>query len=144
MASKYLDRALAAPLLLLNFAFYVIVLSIAGYSLDILMMNTVGLYGNPATPNFVLFSLLAGAIGLASIIAARHLIKDWSTENISAIISTALMAWLLLLVAFGLACKEISIGHTDTNLKFMEAFVITLTATNALYLLVLFNGYHDV
>lgn len=40
MASwRYLDRSLAAPLLLLNFAFYVIVMAIAGWALGSLMMQ---------------------------------------------------------------------------------------------------------
>ncbi|KAI5061113.1 hypothetical protein GOP47_0023618 [Adiantum capillus-veneris] len=93
---------------------------------------------NAATSYFVSSSLIAGVVGLASVFGGLHLIKDWREDtNVSANMSSALIAWFLLLLAFGLACKEIHIGGRGTTLQFMEAFVIILVATHGLYVMLL-------
>ncbi|KAH7295687.1 hypothetical protein KP509_27G060800 [Ceratopteris richardii] len=153
MPRNYLDRSLAAPLLLLNFTFYVIVLGIAGWSLDIMIgqvvigqvaVRTPDLYGNAATPMFVIFTLIACVVGIGSILISSHLANGWGAEHASTVISIATLAWSLLVLAFGVACKEISIGHTNATLKFMEIFVITLAVTHSLYLIVVWKGHERV
>eukprot|EP00250_Pteridium_aquilinum_P018403 c24071_g1_i2 orf=264-707(+) len=138
---RLLDRALIGPILLFNFVLYIIVLGIAGWALDSSIEATL-IGTNGASTNFILFTLIAGVVGLASILGGLHLVRNWRAEtNVSANASSALIAWFLLLLAFGLACKEIHMGLTNTNLKFMEGFVIILTVTQGAYVILL-HGHH--
>eukprot|EP00250_Pteridium_aquilinum_P018402 c24071_g1_i1 orf=117-560(+) len=138
---RFLDRAMVGPILLLNFILYVIVLAIAGWGIDATIEATL-INSNEASSNFIIFTLIAGVVGLASILGGLHLVRNWRAEtNVSANASSALIAWFLLLLAFGLACKEIQMGHTNTNLKFMEGFVIILTVTQGAYVILL-HGHH--
>ncbi|KAH7295420.1 hypothetical protein KP509_27G046300 [Ceratopteris richardii] len=134
---KLLDRAMLGPILMLNFVLYVIVLGITGWALDAII-ESLPIYGNQATNNFIQFTLIAAVVGLASIFGGFYLVKDWTEQtNVVSNMCSALIAWFLLLLAFGLACKEIQIGGTGTTLKFMEAFVIILVATQGLYVALL-------
>ncbi|MCO5603781.1 hypothetical protein L7F22_057933 [Adiantum nelumboides] len=134
---RLFDRALVGPILVVNFVLYVIVLGIAGWALDS-TMEAIPFGFNAATSYFVIFTLIAGMVGLASIFGGLHLIKDWREDtNVSANMSSALIAWFLLLLAFGLACKEIHIGGRGTTLQFLEAFVIILVVTHGLYVILL-------
>ncbi|KAH7291032.1 hypothetical protein KP509_30G074200 [Ceratopteris richardii] len=133
----FLDRRFLGPILMLNFVLYVIVLGIAGWALDN-TIESLPIYGNEATNTFIQFSLIAGVVGVASIVSGLHLIKDWRDDNnVTANLCSALISWLLLLLAFGLACKEIHMGGEGTTLKFMETFVIILTATHGFYVAML-------
>jgi hypothetical protein len=63
--------------------------------------------GNSATGTFLLFALVASMVGLASIFAGGHHLRVWRNESLAAAAATALIAWLLTLLAMGVACKEI-------------------------------------
>ncbi|KAI5075386.1 hypothetical protein GOP47_0009462 [Adiantum capillus-veneris] len=127
---------LLIPLLILNFALFMVVLGISGWALDSFIDGR-PTDGNSATEPLVLFSLIAGAVGVASIIIALSLVRGKSRENATGSSTSAIIAWVLLIIAFGLACKQIHIGNLGTTLKFLEAFVIIVMATHSLYLLVL-------
>lgn len=137
-----LGRLLAAPLLLFNLLCSIIILGIAGHYLDKYISGglTSSSVGNGATLFFVIFSIIAAMLAIASYLAALHHLRVWNAESGAAASAVAWIAWLLLIVAFCLAWKEIHIGHRDTKLKVLEAFVIILTLTHFLYTLVLHIG----
>jgi hypothetical protein len=63
--------------------------------------------GNVVTPVFISVVLVACMAGLASVFAGAHHVRVWRTESLAAAAATSLIAWLLTLLAMGLACKEI-------------------------------------
>ncbi|KAH7293433.1 hypothetical protein KP509_28G025700 [Ceratopteris richardii] len=133
-----MSKTMAAPLLVLTFLMYLIVLGIAGWAFN-RILDTGGIAGaNSATFPFVLLSLIAGVVGVASSLTGIHHMKAWRTDSGSSAAASALIAWLLTLLAFGLACKEI---HTSrfrgSRLKTLEAFVIIVSASQLVYLLLL-------
>ncbi|KAJ7548618.1 hypothetical protein O6H91_07G019500 [Diphasiastrum complanatum] len=150
-------RAAVIPLLILNFCMYMIVLGIAGWAInraiDFGQTNvvnptrgvvTVTRYpvGNAATPYFIITALIAGVVGIASLLTGAAHIALWRSESLAAAASSALIAWLLTLLAFGLSCKEIRLrgGYRDGRMKTLEAFVIILAGFQLLYLLLLHGG----
>jgi hypothetical protein len=139
-----LGRLLAAPLLLFNLICSIIILGLAGYYLDKYISGgnlfSTGFLGNGATLFLVIFSIIAAMLAIASYLAALHHLRVWNAESGAAASAVAWIAWLLLIVAFCLAWKEIHIGHRGTKLKVLEAFVIILTFTHFLYTLVLHIG----
>lgn len=67
--------------------------------------------------------------------------RVWRNESLAAAAATALIAWLLTLLAMGVACKEIHIGYgRNKRLKTLEAFMIILSLFELLYLLALHAG----
>ena len=50
-------------------------------------------------------------VGLASVFAGAHHVRVWRTESLAAAAATSLIAWLLTLLAMGVACKEIHTGY---------------------------------
>ena len=71
--------------------------------------------GNNITPTFVLLALIASVVGIASTLAGGHHVAFWRTETLAAASATALIAWLLTLLAMGVACKEIHTGGYRTR-----------------------------
>jgi hypothetical protein len=63
--------------------------------------------GNSATQIFLIFVLIASMVGIASTLAGTHHLRIWRTESLAAAAAAALIAWLLTLLAMGVACKEI-------------------------------------
>jgi hypothetical protein len=140
--ARTVGRTLGGPLLILNFIMYVIVLGLAGWALNkfINMEAHPYLAGNTATMYFIIFSLIAGTVGVASTFSGSYHLRAWRTDSLAAAASSALIAWVLTALAFGLACKEIHIGHRGRRLKTLEAFIIILTFTQLVYLLLLHAG----
>ncbi|KAI5084527.1 hypothetical protein GOP47_0000696 [Adiantum capillus-veneris] len=131
-------RSLAAGLLFLNFCMYMIVLGIAGWALNRILD---GKGSDGAYEVFVEMALIAGVVGIASVLAGMHHLKAWRGESAAGAASAALIAWLLTLLAFGLACKEIhNIDGRGHRVKTLEAFVIILAFFQLLYVLVLHAG----
>jgi Mn2+/Fe2+ NRAMP family transporter len=138
-------RLLAAPLLLFNLACSIIILGLAGYYLDKYISNPgaltgAGFGGNGATLFLVIFSIIAAMLAIAAYLACLHHLRVWTAESGAAASAVSWVAWLLLIVAFCLAWKEIHIGHRGTKLKVLEAFVIILTVTHFIYTIVLHIG----
>jgi hypothetical protein len=72
--------------------------------------------GNLATGFFVIFALLASAVGIAtSLTGLRDVTAGYPASMMSATAS-AIVTWTLTLLAMGLACKEISIGWRPPSL----------------------------
>jgi hypothetical protein len=66
--------------------------------------------GNAVTSTFLMIALIASVVGMAASLAGAHHLRLWRTETLAAAAATALIAWLLTLLAMGIACKEIHTG----------------------------------
>ncbi|CAM8887698.1 unnamed protein product [Rhodiola kirilowii] len=152
MAGEQMKSA-ATVLLLLNLCMYAIILGIGGWSINKaidhgfiigpgfdLPAHFSPIYfpmGNAATGFFVTFSLIAGVVGVASVITGLSHVRLWSHDSLSGAASAATIAWSLTLLAMGFACKEIQLEIRNARLRTMEAFLIILSATQLLYIAVI-------
>lgn len=143
-------KSAASLLLVLNFCMYVIVLVIAAWAMNKaidhgfiigagfnLPAHFSPIYfpiGNAATGFFVLFSLIAGVVGVASAICSLYHIRYWYYDSLPSAAAAATIAWTLTLLAMGFAWKEIHLLGRNAKLRTMEAFVIILSVTQALYI----------
>ncbi|RVW21745.1 hypothetical protein CK203_112086 [Vitis vinifera] len=137
-------RNMAAPLLFLNLILYILVVGFGSWCLNRLIngqTNNPGFGGNGATMFFLVFAILAGVVGVASKFSGGNHIRAWRNDSLAAAGSSALVAWAITALAFGLACKEIHIGgHRGWRLRVLEALIIILTFTQLLYLMLLHAG----
>ncbi|XP_048141944.1 membrane protein PM19L [Rhodamnia argentea] len=140
-------RNLAGPLLFLNLVMYVIVVGFASWCLNRFINGQTGhpsFGGNGATMFFLIFALLAGVVGVISKLAGASHVRAWRNESLAAAASSALIAWAVTALSFGLACKEINVGgHRGWRLRVLEAFIIILAFTQLLYVLLLHAGLFD-
>ncbi|XP_072959142.1 membrane protein PM19L-like [Typha angustifolia] len=140
-------RNVAAPLVSLNLIMYLIVVGFASWNLNHFIngqTNYPGVAGNGATFYFLVFAILAGVIGVVSKLAGANHVRAWRNDSLAAAASSAVIAWAVTALAFGLACKEIAIGgHRGWRLRVLEAFVIILAFTQLLYVLVLHAGMYS-
>ncbi|KAF8018917.1 hypothetical protein BT93_H3725 [Corymbia citriodora subsp. variegata] len=143
-------KPVATLLLLLNFCMYAIVLGIGGWAINRaidhgfiigpgfdLPAHFSPIYfpmGNAATGFFVTFALIAGVVGVASVIAGVNHIRSWSADSLPSAASAAAIAWTLTVLAMGFACKEIELRIRNSRLRTMEAFLIILSATQLMYI----------
>ncbi|XP_030462079.2 membrane protein PM19L-like [Syzygium oleosum] len=143
-------KPVASLLLLLNFCMYAIVLGIGGWAMNRaidhgfiigpgfdLPAHFSPIYfpmGNAATGFFVTFSLIAGVVGVASVIVGVNHIHSWNADSLPSAASAAAIAWTLTLLATGFACKEIELRIRNSRLRTMEAFLIILSATQLIYI----------
>jgi hypothetical protein len=107
-----IGRGMTAPLMVINFCLYFIAACLAGSILNRNLDANMGQTNNPpignvVTPVFIPIVLIACMAGLASVFAGAHHLRLWRTESLAAAAATSLIAWLLTLLAMGLACKEI-------------------------------------
>ncbi|XP_058092290.1 membrane protein PM19L [Magnolia sinica] len=142
--AQTVGRNIAGPLLFLNLIMYVMVVGLASWNLNKFINGQThypGVAGNGATTYFLIFAILAGVIGIASKFAGANHIRAWRNDSLAAAASSALVAWAVTALAFGLACKEIGIGgYRGWRLRVLEAFVIILNFTQLLYVLLLHAG----
>jgi predicted membrane protein len=147
MAGAGLGRGLATPLLLINFCLYLIAAGLAGWALnrnfDANNGQGEGAVGNNVTQNFFLpITLIACMVGLASVLAGVHHMRLFRSDSLAAAAATSLIAWLLVLLAMGLAAKQIHTGgNRPRRLRVVEAFIIILAFFELLYLLALHAGF---
>ncbi|OMO53820.1 AWPM-19-like protein [Corchorus capsularis] len=138
-------RNVAAPLLFLNLIMYFIVLGFASWCINRYingMTNHPSMGGNGATGFFLTFAILASVVGIASKFAGGHHIRSWRSDSLAEAGSSSLIAWALTALAFGFACKHINIGGwRGWRLRILEAFIIILTFTQLLYVLLLHAGH---
>ncbi|KAJ1437016.1 AWPM-19-like [Sesbania bispinosa] len=143
-------KPIAMLLLGLNFCMYVIVLGIGGWAMNRAIDHGFIIgpelelpahfspiffpMGNAATGFFVTFALLAGVVGVGSLISGINHIRSWTSESLPSAASVASIAWALTLLAMGFACKEIELNVRNSRLKTMEAFLIILSATQLFYI----------
>ncbi|KAF6144410.1 hypothetical protein GIB67_024637 [Kingdonia uniflora] len=142
--AQTVGRNIAAPLLFLNLVLYILVIGFASWSLNKLIngqTNNPGFGGNGATMFFLVFSILAGVVGVTSKLAGASHIRAWRSDSLAAAGSSALITWAITALAFGLACKEINVGgHRGWRLKTLEGLITVLAFTQLLYLLLIHAG----
>ncbi|OIW21307.1 hypothetical protein TanjilG_31636 [Lupinus angustifolius] len=140
-------RNVAAPLMFLNLIMYFLVLGFASWCLNRFINGTThhpSFGGNGATMFFLTFSILAAVLGIVSKFIGGNHIRMWRSDSLASAGATALIAWAVTALAFGLACKQINIGgHRGWRLKIVEAFIIILTFTQLLYLLLIHAGLYN-
>lgn len=147
MAGAGLGRGLATPLLVINFCLYLIAACFAGWALnrnfDAGINRGEGAVGNTVTQSFFLpITLIACMVGLASVLAGIHHMRLFRSDSLAAAAASSLIAWLLVLLAMGLACKQIHTGgNRPRRLKLVEALMIILALFELLYLLSLHAGF---
>lgn len=88
--------------------------------------------GNMATGFFVIFSLIAGVVGMATSLSGIMNVLEWDSPNLHSAAASSLVSWSLTLLAMGLACKEINIGWTEANLRTLEVLTIIVSGTQLL------------
>ncbi|KAH7279101.1 hypothetical protein KP509_37G005100 [Ceratopteris richardii] len=142
-----LRRMFVAPLLIINFTLYFIIAAVAGWALDTAIdQGWEAVSYNPATYYFVLFSLLAGVLGLGSKFSAAHHLTTWHHHSLASSSSVSYVSWLVTVLSYvswlvtvlamGLALKQISLGgFLRGEVVFLEALVIIVAITHLSYLL---------
>ncbi|BBN04426.1 hypothetical protein MPTK1_3g04490 [Marchantia polymorpha subsp. ruderalis] len=128
MAMGKMARGIIAPLVILNLAMFAVALGLSGWMMN-RFIERGGYGGNQATPFLAIFSLIAGMVGIASAITGLHHVREGSSSSAAAAQATSWITWLLLILAFCLAWKEIHIGGRSVRHRVLEAFIIMLTAT---------------
>lgn len=155
MARKEANQ-IAMLVLGLNFCMFMIVCGVAGWAIDRAMEHAVitGLeiplpnpvwavyfpMGNAATGFFVLFALIAGAVGAVSCISGVHCMLKGSHESLASAASTATTAWALTLLAMGFAWKEVHFEGRNSRLQTLEAFIVILSITQFIYVALLHHN----
>ncbi|KAE8658469.1 binding protein [Hibiscus syriacus] len=139
------SKSTALMLLVLNLGLYITVTIIAGWAVNQAIETThetasvlsipariFPIYfpmGNMATGLLVIFSLLAGVVGVATSVTGVTSVLQWNGPNLCAAASSSLLTWALTMLAMGLACKDIYVGWTDANLRTLEVMTIIASAT---------------
>ncbi|CAN6445511.1 unnamed protein product [Victoria cruziana] len=143
-------KGIASILMFLNFCMYAIICAIGGWAVNdaiergfiigpglVLPAHFSPVFftmGNAATGFFVIFSLIAGVVGAASILAGINHLRSWNAETLPSAASPAFVSWTLTLLAMGFACKEIEQHGRNACLRTMEAFTIILSVTQLFYI----------
>ncbi|XP_074267746.1 membrane protein PM19L-like [Silene latifolia] len=135
MARGRMMRPAATFLLFLNFCMYAVVLGICGWAMNrIVNYGSVGGGQNAATPFFIMFSLIAGAVGAASCLFGLNHVRTWGSDSLPAAAAAASIAWSLTILALGFACKHIRLHTKSDRLRTLEGLIIVLSATMLLYM----------
>lgn len=144
MASGRVGKSLIGPLLAVNFVVYLILLGLAGWSLDKYIdgeQDHPHLGGNPSTTFLLTFALIGGMIGACSLFAGLMHLRAWHGSTLASASSSAFISWAVTALAFGLVCKQIILGgHRGKRLQTLEAFITISTLSQLLYLLLLHAG----
>ncbi|XP_061351016.1 membrane protein PM19L-like [Gastrolobium bilobum] len=137
-------RNVAGPLMFLNLIMYLLVLGFASWCLNRFINGQThhpSFGGNGATMFFLTFSILASVLGVVSKFIGGNHLRMWRSDSLAGAGATSIIAWAVTALAFGLACKEINIGgHRGWRLRIVEAFIIILTFTQLLYVLLIHAG----
>uniref|UniRef100_J3LGR8 Uncharacterized protein n=2 Tax=Oryza brachyantha TaxID=4533 RepID=J3LGR8_ORYBR len=145
MAAGAASRRYVGPLLCVNLVMHAAVLGLAGWSLNKFIDGETHrhLGGNTSTGYLLVFSLMAGVVGVCSVLPGFLHVRAWRGETLAAAASTGLISWALTALSFGLAFKHITLGNRGRRLRTLEAFIAILTLTQLLYLILLHAGSLD-
>ncbi|KAM0910717.1 hypothetical protein ACQ4PT_013955 [Festuca glaucescens] len=136
-------RRYMGPLLCINLVMHAAVLGIAGWSINKFIDRETHrhLGGNTATGYLLVFSLMAGVVGACSVLPGLlHVRTPCRGESLATAASTGLVSWALTALAFGLACKHVTLGNRGRRLRTLEAFITISALTQLLYLILLHAG----
>ncbi|XP_010024446.1 membrane protein PM19L [Eucalyptus grandis] len=153
-------KSAASVLLLLNLLIYFVVIVIAGWAVNHAIVRSretasvltipahiFPIYfpvGNMATGFLVIFSLIAGIVGMTTSATGYLNITEGGILNLHAAAASSLITLLLTFLAMGLACKEIEIGWTGANLRTLEVLLIFVSATQLFCTSALHAGVSEV
>lgn len=104
MASGRVGKSLIGPLLAVNFVVYLILLGLAGWSLDKYIdgeQDHPHLGGNPSTTFLLTFALIGGMIGACSLFAGLMHLRAWHGSTLASASSSAFISWAVTALAFG-------------------------------------------
>ncbi|KAL0343336.1 UNVERIFIED_CONTAM: Membrane protein PM19L [Sesamum angustifolium] len=137
-------RRLMGPLLAVNSVVYMILLGLAGWSLDKYIdgqQNHPHLGGNPSTIFLLVYALIGGVIGACSVCLGLAHLCVWNNVSLATAATSATIAVAVTALAFGLVCKQITMGgHRGKRLQTLEAFITISGVSQLLYLLLLHAG----
>ncbi|BBG93269.1 AWPM-19-like family protein [Prunus dulcis] len=146
-------KSAASILLIVNLVLYFVVIVIASWAVNHGIQRSRDTarifpiyfpFGNMATGFFVIFSLLAGVVGFATSLTGLHNVVQWDSPNLHTAAASSLGTFSLTLLAMGLACKEIQLGWTDSNLRTLETIAIIVSATQLFSTCAIHAGVEDV
>ncbi|KAL6136740.1 hypothetical protein ACLB2K_062035 [Fragaria x ananassa] len=144
MALGKVGKNFMAPLLAVNLVVHVIVVGLAGWSLDKYIdgeQNHPHLGGNTSTSFMLIFALIAGTFGACSVIIGMMHLRAWQHESHAAAASVAIISWAMIALAFGVVCKEVILGgHRGKRLQTLELFIAISLLSQLLYLEILNAG----
>ncbi|XP_020274751.1 uncharacterized protein LOC109849343 [Asparagus officinalis] len=141
-------KSVASLILFINLIMYAVVAAIAAWALNYGIEETPDtvksltlparlfpIYypiGNLATGFFVMFSLIAGLVGIAASLSGLHNVLEWRASSLLSASASSVIALGLTLLAMGLAWKEITISPRAPSLRAMETLTFILSATQLL------------
>ncbi|BFG26354.1 hypothetical protein CerSpe_126280 [Prunus speciosa] len=144
MAVGRIGRGLMAPLIAVNLVVYLIMLGLAGWSLDKYIngeQNHPHLGGNPSTSFVLIFALIAGVVGACSMLYGWMHLRIWGTDSLAAASSSAIIAQAIIALSFGFVCKEIILGgRRGKRLQTLEAMIAISLLSQLMYLVLLHAG----
>lgn len=147
MAAGSRSKDLIGPLLVANLVVYLVVLGLAGWSVDKYIngeQNHPHLGGNPATTFMLIYALIAGVIGACSVLHGLLHLRAWRSDSLAAAGALATLAWAITALAFGMVCKEIILGgHRGKRLKTLELLIFVSLLSQLLYVGILHVGVFD-
>ncbi|KAK4477699.1 hypothetical protein RD792_016947 [Penstemon davidsonii] len=121
MADGRGGRKLMGPLLVANSVVYLIVLGLAGWSIDKYIdgqQNHPHLGGNTSTIFLLIFALIGGVIGACSVFLGFAHLRQWDTVSLASAATSSIISWAITVLAFGLVCKQITMGgHRGKRLQ---------------------------
>ncbi|KAM5580982.1 membrane protein PM19L-like [Rosa sericea] len=141
MALGRVGRSFMAPILAVNLVVHLIVVGLAGWSLDKYIdgeQNHPHLGGNTSTNFMLIFALIAGAFGACSVIIGMMHLQAWQHESHATAASLAIISWAMIALAFGFVCKEVILGgHRGKRLQTLELLIAISLLSQLLYLVLL-------
>ncbi|XP_021888009.1 uncharacterized protein LOC110807244 [Carica papaya] len=106
MAIGRVGRGVAGHVLVVNSVVHLIILGLAGWSLDKYIngeQNHPHLGGNMSTSFLLMFALIASAVGACSVFAGFVHFRAWKTESLASAGPLALISSAVTSLAFGYA-----------------------------------------
>ncbi|CAN4080001.1 unnamed protein product [Withania somnifera] len=122
-------KSLMGPFLVINLVVYLIVLGLAGWSLDKYIdgeQNHPHLGGNPSTSFMLMFALIGAVIGASSMLAGFVHLRKWTSQSLATAASSAIISWAITALAFGQ--------------QTLEALITIAMVSQLLYILLLHAG----
>ncbi|KAM7258292.1 hypothetical protein ACFE04_014033 [Oxalis oulophora] len=100
--------------------------------------------GNMATGFVVIFSLIAGVVGMTTSITGLLNVLEWNASNLHAASFSSVTTWSITLLAMGLACKEIDLGYKDANLRTLEVMTVIVSVTQMFCIGAIYTGLKEI
>ncbi|PWA54393.1 AWPM-19-like family protein [Artemisia annua] len=123
---------------------YLCLAAASGLSLPARLFPIYYPFSNMATSYVVILSLLTGVVGFTTSATGINNVAQWKASNLYAASASALISWSLTLLAIGFACKEIDIGWSGSNLRALEVFLIIVSGTQLVSMVMIHAGIEEL